>query len=259
MSDSAGWFERAPHSVAVLERSAIAREVAASLVALIDDVLARRSHATIVPSAGRTHLETFAILRDHYGQAVDWRRVVCVQMDEYADVGCADEGSLSAQVERELVAPLKIGRFIRFHDAHGQLRRPLRGYGQEIDALGGIDCAIHGVGVNAHIGFNEPGTLSDENALRVELAGSTRDANGVRFTQGVTLGVAALVAARTSIVVLLGAEKRFAAGELLHGGIGVHNPVGYLRHCDRVAIYMDPLAVPVGWPRAGGVWPNNVG
>ena len=256
MPERTGWFERAPHSLAVLEPGAIAHAVAASLVDQIRDILERRAHAVIAPSAGRTHIETLMVLRRRYFQAVDWSRVICVQMDEYADVGSEDGRSLSAQIESQLVAPLRIGRFIRFNDAAGLLERSLQDYEQEIDALGGIDCAIHGVGVNGHIGFNEPFATPAAHARRVRLARATQTANGVDFSHGITLGLDTLVAARTSIVVLLGAQKRPAAGELLYGSVGPHNPVGHLRLCDRVAIYMDREAAPAGF--AGEVRPNNV-
>jgi hypothetical protein len=158
-------------------RSAIAYTVAATLVESIAGVLKERAHATIVPSAGRTHVDTFAILRAGYAQALDWSRVICLQMDEYADIGSADGRSLSAQIESEFVAPLRIGRYLRFFDASGRAERTLEAYEQEIAALGGVDCAIHGVGVNAHIGFNEPGAIHSGRTRRVELARATQRAN----------------------------------------------------------------------------------
>jgi glucosamine-6-phosphate deaminase len=245
------WFEQEPHSLSVMGRSAIARTVAAILVESIAGVLKERAHATIVPSAGRTHVDTFAVLRARYAQALDWSRVICLQMDEYADIGSADGRSLSAQIESEFVAPLRIGRYLRFFDASGRAERTLEAYEKEIAALGGIDCAIHGVGVNAHIGFNEPGAIHSGRTRRVELARATQRANGVSFTHGVTLGLENLVAARNSIVVLTGSEKRLAARELLYGPVGAYNPVGHLRCCRRLAIYLDQAA-------AGEIWPHNV-
>jgi glucosamine-6-phosphate deaminase len=177
---------------------------------------------------------------------VEWDRVVCVQMDEYAGVGAADPRSTASELLREFVAPLGIHRFMRFYDDAGASTCSLDVFQQQIETLGGIDCAVHGVGRNAHIAFNEPGPLMPLETRVVALAESTRLANGVTFSHGVTLGFETLRRAKASLVVLRGCEKQRAAQALLFDPPGPGNPAAYLRACSRLSVYLDREAEPAG-------------
>ena len=238
------WFLRAPHAIRVLPGEAIAEVAAARIATVLGAAVARRGRAVFLPSAGRTPLGTYALLRDAHRHSLDWSRVVCVQMDEYEGVGDRDPRGFADLLRRELVAPLGIGRFLRFHDGAGALRRPLAAYERALRALGGIDCAVQGVGRNGHIAFNEPGDSGAASTRSVRLAPSTCAANGVPFTRGVTLGTAVLGEARETLVLMLGAAKRQAAEAVLFRPGGIGNPAAALRRCGRVVVFLDPEAAP---------------
>lgn len=247
------WFQRPPNSVRIMESGQLALSLANEVVDLLREVLSRNPCAIITTSAGRTLRPTYAALRDSFAAALDWTRVVCVQMDEYEGIGSADPRSTASELLSEFVGPLGIRRFIRFYDDNGTASCPLDQLEQQISVLGGIDCAIHGVGRNGHIGFNEPGTSEEFSTRAVALAESTRIANGVAFQRGVTLGLGILRAARVSLVVLRGIEKCSAAEALLFGPVGPQNPVAYLRSCHRVMVYLDHAAAPKAYSALSAV------
>jgi glucosamine-6-phosphate deaminase len=238
------WFSRPPHGLSVLDRDAIARAAAKCLARALIDGLAARQHVVLVASAGRTPLGTYAVLRRSFRSSVNWSRVICVQMDEYADLGSTDPRALAAEIRHELIEPLGVGQFIGFFDAGGAPICSLNDYEDQLRRLGGIDVAVHGIGRNGHIGFNEPSSTRGCRTRRVILAASTRLANGVAFRNAVTLGPLILSQARVAIVLLIGAEKQGAADALLFGTVGPHNPAAYLRACARVSVFLDPPAVP---------------
>lgn len=238
------WFSRPPHGFAVLPADRIAGTAASRVLAALGAALERRGRAVLAPSAGRTPLSTYALLRAAHRHSLDWSRVVLVQMDEYEGVGDRDPCGFAAELRRELVEPLGIGRFLRFHDADGGLRRPLDAYERAVRAMGGIDCALHGVGRNGHIAFNEPGDARANTTRRVLLARSTRVANEVLFTHGVTLGLDVLAEARETVVLMTGAAKRDAAASVLFRPEGLANPAAALRRCGRVTVLLDSEAAP---------------
>ncbi|MBD0273264.1 MAG: 6-phosphogluconolactonase [Acetobacteraceae bacterium] len=244
MPSSLPWFSRPPHSLAVLPVDGIAEVAAARVVDALRAALARRGRAVLAPSAGRTPRPTYALLRAAHRSSLDWSRVVCVQMDEYEGVGDRDPRGFAAELRRELVEPLGIGRFQRFHDGEGELRVPLDAYERAVRGMGGIDCAVHGVGRNGHVAFNEPGDMRAEATRRVRLARSTRVANGVLFTRGVTLGLDVLAEAREALVLMTGAAKRDAAAAVLFRAGGRDNPAAAIRRCGRVSVLLDPEAAP---------------
>lgn len=238
---SSAWYSKL---LSICEDERLTQALGDYVVTLIREVLGRKSHAVITVSAGRTFRPTYALIRDSYRTAVDWTRVICVQMDEYVGVAPADDRSLASQVLREFIDPLGIGKFIKFYDGAGE--PSLHFYEQRIRDLGGLDFTLHGVGRNGHIGFNEPGSSPTSRTRIVPLADSTRTANGVDFREGVTLGMGTLREARASVIALRGPEKRDAATALLYGDVSPDYPVTYLRDCSGVRVFLDREAAPRG-------------
>jgi glucosamine-6-phosphate deaminase len=238
------WLFESSHSFHIMNADRIAYHVAERLIASIRETLEHRSHFVLAPSAGQTLRQTYAVLQNNYKNAVDWSRIICVQMDEYANVGSLDSRSFAYQLTNELIEPLGIGCFMTFFNETGKALCSLEAYEQKIRSLGGIDCAIHGVGRNAHIAFNEPQNLMQTKTRKVHLTQSTQIANKIPFQEGVTLGLDILGASRSSTIVLLGSYKRYAVEALLFHPQGPQNPVAHLRRSRKVSIYLDRQALP---------------
>lgn len=228
----------------LLESAALPAVLAQHVVAVIEQVLQRQAFCVLVPSAGRTLAATWACLRQQHAQAVDWQRVICLQMDEYDAMPCQDARGFAHQIETELVRPLSMGRFVTFFDERGDLRCPPSRYEAQCRAWGGIDCAVHGVGVNGHIGFNEPAASFNELAMTrcVDLSEATRTANGVDHRRGVTLGLGLLQQARHTVVALTGAHKQAAAEALFRQPQSPQQPVTCLRSLTHTHVFLDRAA-----------------
>jgi glucosamine-6-phosphate deaminase len=87
---------------------------------------------------------------------------------------------------------------------------------------GGLDLAILGLGANGHIAFNEPGSPWDAPTWVAELTPETRAATGAERAamlpdRGITLGIAALKAARRVLLLVAGPAKRRALAALRAG------------------------------------------
>lgn len=241
--------------IEILDRDRLAVRVADRIAHMLRDRLSRHPRAIVAASVGETFVDSYAALRERHRTSVDWSRVVCVQMDEYAGLGGAHSQSLAFRLRRDVVDLLGIKSFLRFYDDDGRPTASLADYEQRLRDLGGIDCAIHGVGRNGHIAFNEPGAPAPERTRRVRLAESTRRANGVAFRTGVTLGMDRLCEARLSIVALIGAHKRAAAKLLLCVPPGPDNPAGRLVSRGDAHIYLDHAAAPLCLhDRRGAAW-----
>jgi len=88
-------------------------------------------------------------------------------------------------------------------------------YEHMIKNLGGVDLQILGLGTNGHIGFNEPGSLSDSRTRVIDLALESREANKQYFegdlekvpTQGLTMGIETILEAKEIILIITGVGK----------------------------------------------------
>lgn len=188
-----------------------AADLAATASAWVVDglraTLARQPRAVWLATAGRTPVPTYRHLVRRHRQALDWGRVVVLQMDDCPSL--PPELSFAAQLRRELVEPL------------GARAHLMRGPQGEFDpsaylaALPEIDVALHGIGRNGHVGFNEPGSDIAEWG-EVRLARTTCEDMGVDMAAtGFTLGLGRLARARRSLLVATGPSKRLAISRLL--------------------------------------------
>jgi glucosamine-6-phosphate deaminase len=135
-----------------------------------------------------------------------------------------------------------------------------RSYEQTIATVGGLDLVMLGLGPNAHLASNEPGTAFDSPCRAVALLPETVGyiltdgvnldlADGKVAERAVTLGLATILASREVVVLVSGAAKRPALRRLLEGPIGWDAPASALRQHPNCTILADRDAAPDGHER----------
>jgi glucosamine-6-phosphate deaminase len=125
-----------------------------------------------------------------------------------------------------------------------------RDYEAAIDAIGGVDLQILGIGHNGHIGFNEPGSAHDSPTRVVTLEQETREANARFFDddiervprQAMTQGIGTILKARSIVLLAFGAGKAEAVARALEGPIDEASPASALRKHADVTILLDKAA-----------------
>ncbi len=87
-------------------------------------------------------------------------------------------------------------------------------YEKQIEAAGGLDLQILGIGVNGHIGFNEPGSGMYSKTRLVTLDNSTRIANAYDFgnmsdvpRMAITMGISTILKSKKIILMAWGQTK----------------------------------------------------
>lgn len=87
-------------------------------------------------------------------------------------------------------------------------------YEEKIAALGGIDLQILGIGLNGHIGFNEPGSSIHSRTRLTNLDNNTRLANLYEFPNisnvprlAVTMGISTILSAKKILLMAWGSGK----------------------------------------------------
>jgi glucosamine-6-phosphate deaminase len=119
-----------------------------------------------------------------------------------------------------------------------------RTYDRAIDAAGGLDLVILGLGRNGHVAFNEPGGDWESVTHRIALSDSTLSAQRQQFPAdqqvprlGLTMGMRTIRAARAILLLVAGEGK---AGGLTALRAGRRDPLwpvtGLLGHEDLVVL-----------------------
>ena len=112
-----------------------------------------------------------------------------------------------------------------------------------------IDLQLLGIGLNGHIGFNEPRTAFDSTTHIVDLTQSTIDANARFFdnsmdvpTQAISMGIASVMSAKEILLMAYGADKADAIAAMVNGPVTEKVPASILQNHKNVTIIIDEAA-----------------
>lgn len=122
-------------------------------------------------------------------------------------------------------------------------------YEQQIRDAGQVDIQVLGLGLNGHIGFNEPGTPFSSRTHVVELMASTRQANARFFngldevpTQAITMGIETIMESKLILLLVSGEKKAPALARLMKGDVSEDFPASILQRHPNVVIIADEYA-----------------
>lgn len=171
-----------------------------------------------------------------------------ILLDEYLGLAAGNAARCDARLQRELIdllaAPPAAVHLVDVDgiDAEESARRL-----EEVVARG-IDLAVLGLGMNGHVGLNEPGSRPDDPTRVVRLAASSRTAAVERYgadpapTAGITLGLASILAAREVWLLVTGERKAAVLARALGGREGPDCPASYLRRHAAIRVIADEPA-----------------
>lgn len=112
-----------------------------------------------------------------------------------------------------------------------------------------IDVQILGIGTNAHIGFNEPGTPFDTHTQKVSLTKETIEANKRFFESeedvpksAYSMGIESIMAAKKIILLAYGENKAKAIADTVNGPVTEEVPASILQNHPDVVLIVDEAA-----------------
>jgi galactosamine-6-phosphate isomerase len=136
-------------------------------------------------------------------------------LDEWVGLGRTDEGSCRFMLNRDLFQPLDIDpeKICCFDGTTTDTTEECNRIENFIRQHTAIDIAILGLGMNGHIGLNEPGTSPLLRSHVSEIHPVTKEVGQKYFSspqhlhRGITLGIATLMEARHVILIVSGGRK----------------------------------------------------
>jgi galactosamine-6-phosphate isomerase len=171
-------------------------------------------------------------------------------LDEWVGLNGEDEGSCRWHLNRELFTPLQIKKdsICFFNGASDNLEQECADTESYIQKQGGIEIAILGLGMNGHIGMNEPNTPIGSRSHIIALDPITKTVGQKYFnkpqplTKGITLGIATLLEAKHILLIVGGAKKADIVKQVIEGPISEYIPASLLRNHPNCSIYLDEAA-----------------
>lgn len=215
--------------------------IAKRVSAMISEYVKENPAATIAFSAGETYRGTFAELAKT--ENVDFSQVEAFSVCEYLGLTAQNEKSCAYQLDNELYSKLGITKI------HTPGEDDPESYDAEIEAAGGLDLIVLGIGLNGHIGFNEPATLYDTYTHTQQLTDSTKAMKAEHFegvenvpTHAVTMGLKTICSAKNVILVAFGAQKADTIHKLVYGKTSTYVPAAMLQMHMNMTLCLDEEA-----------------
>lgn len=171
---------------------------------------------------------------------------IILLLDEFGGLPPGDPGRCLSMLQRDLLDHLDSPPHVEVPDVDSADPDVAAARYREI-VSNGIDLAVVGLGLNGHIGMNEPGTAIDAATRVVDLAAET-SANAASYgasvptTWGITVGFAELMTAGEVWLVVTGAHKREILSRILTDPVGPNLPATYLRKHHNLRVIVDRSA-----------------
>jgi glucosamine-6-phosphate isomerase len=169
-----------------------------------------------------------------------------VGLDEWGGMNGSDEGSCRYHINKQFFNPLQIAeKNICFFDGRANLEDECRRTENFINANEGINVVILGLGLNGHIGMNEPGASVKEHSHVASIDEETQQVGQKYFTSpqdistGITLGLGNILEARQVILLVSGSHKSSIVKRIIEEEPNDNLPASLLLSHPSLAIYLD--------------------
>jgi len=188
------------------------------------------------------------LIRLHQQEGLDFARVTTFNLDEYIGVGAGHPASYRRFMQENLFAGLNIpAQQIHIPDGlASDIPAHCAAYEAAIQASGGIDLQVLGIGSDGHLGFNEP-TSSLASRTRIKtLTEETRRDNARFFARledvpqhCITMGMGTILESRVCLMLAFGANKAQAVAQAVEGPVSAMVPASALQLHPQVHVLLD--------------------
>ena len=201
-------------------------------------------------ATGSTPLGLYAeLIRRYQSGEIDFSKARSFNLDEYYPISKTHPQSYYYFMHENLFDKINLTQSRLPDGETSDPQAECAKYDAEIEAAGGIDLQLLGIGLNGHIGFNEPAVSYPMSTNLVKLTESTLTANSrffdadtVQPAQALTMGFRAIFSARSILLIITGANKAPIAKKLFDGIIHTDIPACLLLLHPDVMVIMDRAA-----------------
>jgi glucosamine-6-phosphate deaminase len=247
-------FEKVPAKIFDTPREGSAF-VATQIAALVKEKEAVGAPCILGLATGSTPISLYAeLVKLYQAGEISFKNVITFNLDEYYPIDNNALQSYNSFMQRHLFSLVDIDP-ANIHIPSGEwnkddIKAHCHAYEEQIEAAGGIDLQVLGIGVNGHIGFNEPGSTIYSKTRLVTLDNSTRLANAYEFANisqvprlAVTMGVNSILKARKIILMAWGPAKAPVVKKAIEEQVSEQVPASLLQqHPDCLFVLDTPAA-----------------
>lgn len=191
------------------------------------------------------------LVEAHNKKKIDLTKAYYIELDEWVGLDQTDPGSCLSYLKNNLfdVACIPENHIHAFDSLSTDLIKECNKANEYIEEHGGLTLSLLGVGVNGHLGFNEPGVSFENKAHVIDLdentlvVGQKYFSSEMTLIKGITLGIKQLLASKVLIIEANGIKKQEAIQQLLSKKVDNTWPVTVANKHENCYLVFDQEAV----------------
>lgn len=206
----------------------------------------RKPDAFICLASGHTPRGVYQILANRIASKIlDIQRCTFFSLDEWLGVPLSHKGSCYQMLKDDFFDPAGIAYFEFFNTTAPDLGAECARMNDKVSQHGGFDVMLLGVGLNGHLGMNEPGTSFDTNAHVSDLAIETITSGQKYFdapatlSRGITFGIRHIMESKLPIVMANGKAKASIVAAALSGKVTSQIPMSVVQQIEQAHVMLD--------------------
>src|SRR5690625_2705881 len=216
---------------------------------IIMNKISERPTAVLGLATGSTPVKTYENLIQAYKDGkVSFKNVTTFNLDEYVGLSPNHPNSYTYFMNEQLFDHIDIDKKNTYipNGLADNSEEESTNFEKQIAKKGPIDLQVLGLGLNGHIGFNEPGTPFNQRTHVVELDAVTRESNARFFdsidevpTHAVSMGIGTIMDAKEIILLVHGEQKADILKQVVHGEVSEDVPASILQTHPNVTVITD--------------------
>ena len=227
-------------------------EMSARAAELIADLVKAKPGCVLGLATGSTPVGMYKeLIAKNTAGEISFKDVTTYNLDEYYPIEPTHEQSYRYFMNVNLFDHIDIDKAKTFVP-NGLTENPEEegaAYDAAIEAAGGVDLQVLGIGQNGHIAFNEPDDALIAGTHITSLTDDTIEANSRFFaskedvpTRAFTMGIGSIMKAKKIILLANGANKHAAIAQMLDDKITTQCPATILKAHPDVYLFCDKAA-----------------
>lgn len=203
-------------------------------------------------ATGSTPLKMYhELIRVHQEVGLDFSETVSFNLDEYLGLESGSSQSYHYYMYHNFFKYINIKPENIFipQGMPDSVEAECQSYDKQIKEKGGIDLQVLGIGINGHIGFNEPDIKFEATTHKVKLDEETISANARFFANiaevprfAISMGIKTIMHAKKVLLLASGANKAEVIYKALYEGITPTIPASILQLHQDVTVVVDEEA-----------------
>jgi glucosamine-6-phosphate isomerase len=224
------------------------KELSVKTAEMIADVIIKKPDALLCFPAGETSVGTFAqLIKLNREGSISFKSSRIVGLDEWAGLGKMKTENCFSFLKRHFFDHIDYdpGKMCFFDGESADLQSECVKTDRFIKENGPVDMMLLGMGMNGHLGLNEPGTSFNLYSHIVELDDTTKKvgkkyfSGEVNLTRGVSLGIKYIMEASLVILQLNGNRKAEIVRKLIESEFTEALPASALKRHSNAYLLLD--------------------